>query len=393
MLDILADPKLVLGITTPIALIAFFISAYYGFKYRKSKNDIEKLKTIPENERSELLKSLEADYPSLIELNNLTREQRYLLALEQIKNKERERQRRFYLTLIIALFAFGAVMLYAFTSKASHIVVNDPKSIENLKQIYPKLEQLIAVYSLIAWRSQEQKELKISEDNNIDGSGRSFKLECSQFTWDPYVSPKPGQLFDCFSETRKAIDEYSGQEFEASKLTSNYEYWYDFKWESLFGYEIDVRINPDYSGHKNLYELKDRLSVDSSCLTELGNDDHASRTCSFNIYVVDMGNLSASKEIAFLVSDGYLHWNSNGSVDRIDEWGVFFGNTSFITVSSLRKFIQQLLHRLNFAETDLAKAIPEVEAKWYNSNPSIVADLLKDAEKDKELKKIMDFVK
>jgi hypothetical protein len=114
MTDFLSNTTLILGITTPITLIAFFIAVYYGFKYRKSKLDVEKLRLANESERGSIIKSLEVDYPSLIDLNKFSENKRYNLAMKQIENREKTRKRNFWLTLVIASLGTIVVLAYVF---------------------------------------------------------------------------------------------------------------------------------------------------------------------------------------------------------------------------------------------------------------------------------------
>lgn len=95
-------------ITTPISLAAFFAALYYLYKRSKDRSNIKMLETANEAERPEIIKGLEMDYPIPIPMNNITytHEGPFQLIMEQIKNKEAERKRRFFLSLTVCILFF-----------------------------------------------------------------------------------------------------------------------------------------------------------------------------------------------------------------------------------------------------------------------------------------------
>src|SRR5262249_32664496 len=64
-----------------------------------------------------------------------------------------------------------------------------------LEQVYPRVEQLTAIYSLVNWRSRDQQPPLIVRGG--DYAEKAFELACNTLKWgSPATSV--GELFDCF---------------------------------------------------------------------------------------------------------------------------------------------------------------------------------------------------
>lgn len=236
------------------------------------------------------------------------------------------------------------------------------------KSLYPKLEQLLAIYSVVAWKSPHQGPPCVTEDS--EWSGKEFVLDTEIVDWESY---RPGDLLRCFTLPVKV--QVDGEEFYAPQLTSNEDYWYRFEWETVFGYELPVTV-----GHVDQPELlsdRDRLSDEIRIAAE-GEGFEAD----VSIYLMKVTALPISGSVGFLVADGWLSWLANGGVDLRRQWVVYLpGSEEPLSVGALNRLIQQPLRHLQIAERDLAQVAPQLEVKWHARDRQFIEGIFSDLER------------
>lgn len=271
---------------------------------------------------------------------------------------------------------------------ANKIPIKSKKSASEtlITKLYPKIEQAIAMYSLISWHNYEPTTIQVKEDS--EWGGRQFTLDYP----DSLENADRPTLFDLFIETENRYFPIDGVESVVRRLTNIEDYWYHFKIESLFGYELDIEVNPSLNEHKELYELKSKIEVDSDCMEELNIYSNADEICKFIVYPLRIYNLPASKEFTILVSNGYLDWNSDGTVNRIDEWVFYYGESQYFTSGNLKKLIQVLLRKLQITENKLEIAIPKLESRWYNLTEANINSVINELNRNDELSKFSSFL-
>lgn len=259
-----------------------------------------------------------------------------------------------------------------------------------LASLYPKLEQLIAIYSIVGWRTPGQLPPLIKEDS--EWGGMEFRLKCSQLDWSRNGVSAPGEIFSCFMEPMEKFIE--SRPILAPQLNDSGDYWYTFSWESLFGYEIKVNITGDTSTEQTRSALEKKIKEDrDNCENELSRYANAADICSFTTYHVTIKGLTHSGSVSFLVSEGYPSWNSDGSVIRREEWVIYIDDEEPISASSLNKFIQLTARKMQIKETDLAKVAPELEAMWMNKDKVFIDGLFAELEKTQDLMKFSGYLK
>lgn len=260
---------------------------------------------------------------------------------------------------------------------------------DQLASMYPKLEKLVAIYSLVGWRKPEQHPPLIKEDS--EWGGNEFQLQCKNIIWGKGNIPDPGELFSCLIEPVEKITHIDSETIMAPQLNDSGDYWYSFSWETLFGYEMEVSISGDTSTDKTRTALQKKINEDrTNCANELGRQ----QPCSFTTYYVTMKGLTHSGSVSFLVSEGYPSWLSNGTVKPRYEWVIYIDDDEEpITVSSLNKFIQLTARQMQIKDTDLAKVAPELEAMWMNKDRVFIDGLFAEIEKAQDLMKFSGYLK
>ncbi len=242
------------------------------------------------------------------------------------------------------------------------------------------------MYSLISNHVFSQSPIKVVE--NSEWGIRLFDLNypCLNDTTKSKCT-----LFDLFIELEPRYFPPDGNEYFSPKVINNEDYYYNINIESLFGYHLNVEINPNWDTYFELYDLKRKIEIDSNCMDRV--QDGYEYICNFIVYPIRIFNLQVSDEITFLVSNGYFEWGPDGSADKIDEWVIYNLKGDYFTSSDLMKFIQLLLRKLNIEETNLEIAIPKLEAKW---NTLIEENLMREINQNinnTEFNKFNEFLK
>ena len=246
---------------------------------------------------------------------------------------------------------------------------------------------MIAIYSLTSWRSSAQTIPKVTLDS--EWGGRVFDLACKNINWVAEGGPQgDGALFDCFREMVLQPEIAEPGEVLAPLVSENEDLWYEFQWDSLFGYQYDVIVNPERSSE--LYKVRDGLRKDRACEREASRE-----LCSFSTYVVQIRGLTSSDRVAFVAASGHPVRLSNGSVDRRDGWTVTLGGqeSSAMTIGDINKAIQLTARTLGFEETDLAKIAPKLETIWMKKDKAFLTTLFSELAKLPELSTVARFLK
>jgi hypothetical protein len=251
---------------------------------------------------------------------------------------------------------------------------------KELTDTYPRIEQLIAIHSLLNWFNGV---VLVKSDTDYGGE----EIILSALAKDG----QPGALFEAFTKKRKVTNPFDGEVFEGLAISPNEDVWYKFTCESLFGYELDVTVNP---ASASLYRRRDAIHAEEHrrLVDELG-ENYDREAWGNLIYALKVDGLSASKRMEFLVSNGVLVWYSNGTVRRREGWVVYLDDADEpITPGQLNKFIQIAARKLNFSETDLSKVVPQLEAMWMAKDRAFLDSFFSELEKIPELEKFSAFI-
>jgi len=263
-----------------------------------------------------------------------------------------------------------------------------------LARIYPRLEQLIAIYSFTNWRSAGQVTPNVTLDS--EWRGRDFRLDCKRINWIADGGDQgDGALLDCFRETVLQPDIVEPGEVEAPLISENEDFSYEFQWQSLFGYELKITVNPERDRYPVLYKLRDKLRESEACERELEGNSNARMFCSFSTYVIEISGLTSSQRIAFVAASGHPVWLASGTVDRRDEWTITLGSedTDTMTLGELNKAIQLTARSMGFEETDLSRVTPRLETIWMKKDRVFITTLFSEIDKIPELSSVSHFLK
>lgn len=232
---------------------------------------------------------------------------------------------------------------------------------KDLKTAHKRLESIIAIYSVLAWRSARQEPPVIKQDS--EWGGKVFLLECDNATWGS--ESRAAELFSCFVE--ETMEQLEGEEFLVPRLTPNEDYYYQFEWNSLFGTTLNVEISP--AGEKALYALRDELAKDVIAAHEEGAPE-------FLIYVVSVKGLPESGSVQFLAAEGYYDWLQNGTVWPRKGWVVYVHEDRRLTIEVMERMI---LEAAPSPETvgDLERAVHLIQVAWLTRNTEYLEWLLK----------------
>ena len=253
----------------------------------------------------------------------------------------------------------------------------------NFNDVYPRLEQLIAIYSLTAWKHPEQSSPEILR--NGEYASDSFWLDCEKFDWDSSSKFSAGDLLNCFLEKQREYIAVEGQEFETYKIVPDIDIWYEFKWISLFGYELEVFVNdkPDLWN-----SLRPRVIEEfvNPCAEEGDYSDMV------ETYLFRIKGLSASEEVSFLASNKSVKCHADGSFSTSSEWVAHLEDGNKFTTGEMNKFIQIVARELEISEVDLSKSAPLLETLWRRKDAGFAKDLLAEMKNAPDLSALTNFL-
>lgn len=231
------------------------------------------------------------------------------------------------------------------------------------KKIFTKLEMLIAIYSLVYWRSPKQLPPEIMRDSEWENN--SFTLSCDDINWGSDVPGEPGELFSCFSEIVTQYSNYEREPFEGYYVTPNEDYWYTFAWQSLFRYQLDVELNPSpKSAYGGYYSLQNALENETSM-----TGDPEGYPLPITGYVVQINGLRYAKSTGFLVGDGYMLSSVDGYNHKRDEWVIYHTKDLWYKEQDLRKAIDFALEWKKIQKPTLEMGVRVLENEWKGRYP------------------------
>ena len=281
--------------------------------------------------------------------------------MSQPANLSFKRWAKFVVAGVVVLLAAAGIGVRLYLADASK---------QKLTDAYPRLEALLAIYSVLSWRSPEQLPPLVTETSETSGS--ELTLDCPAVEWGTGGVDRTDSLFSCFEEPRTVYVPEAGEEVETIQLISSEEYSYEFAWDSVFGYELPVFIR----GYEAL-EADSPIGQDrDNCMRELADDNSRYSTCYFNMYSVTISGLTVSSSVSFITADGRLSWNPNGTVQRREERVVYFDQATPITVGAINTVLQKTLRSLGIVEQDMSRIGPQVEALWMSKDDAFLQALV-----------------
>lgn len=289
---------------------------------------------------------------------------------------------------ILVLIVVGALAITA----ASARILAVRRERAALLAVYPRLEQLLAVYSVLSWRSASQGDPAVRL--TADYGSRDFVLECGTDGGDGAARSRPGVLFDCLAKEVLHREPVDGDTLRGPLFVPSEDLHYRFTWETLFGYELDVEVNPSPLEHAVLYQLRDSLHgpVAAACKAEVG-EEAADRVCYPLVYPIAIGGLPVSRAMTFLAAASHPVFLSDGSVDRRDGWVVYLeGDATPVSAGELNRTIQLAMRQLQIADTDLRKVAPALEVMRVANDAKFVAAMIAELERAPDLTKLVSFL-
>jgi hypothetical protein len=230
-------------------------------------------------------------------------------------------------------------------------------------KIYAYIEKIVAIYSLVFWRSPLQKPPTILKDSEWENN--SFQLSCDNIDWSNEKPFNPGALFECFSQKVTQRSSYESEPFEGYYVTPNEDFWYTFTWKSLFGYDLEVTINPSRNGeYGGLYDVQEALRKKTWI-----DGEEEGHPLPITGYVVEISGLHHADSVGFLVGSGYLVTSVDGYNHMRNEWVIYQSEDAFMREDDMLKLIRQALDWKQIFEPNLEKAIRILGSEWKGRYP------------------------
>ena len=286
----------------------------------------------------------------------------------------------------------SALALISALLAAGYRIYSEYDARVELAEMYPKLEELVLIHSLVNWRKADQSAPKITSLNNIQGDSKESSLKCKNIQWEVSKVSSAGELFSCFQEEIEF--EFEGEKFTGPQLNTSGDYWYTFHWETLFGYEVKVEIIGDTGTTKKPLPLYEKLRTDSAqCQEENKSFKNVDEMCALSAYQVTITSPAITQPVRFVVSQ-YLFHSQNGAITRGDGWILYLRDSPEpIRLQDLSRFLQLSFRGLGVAETNLEKSVPQLQTLWLNKDRKFVSSLFSEIENLPDLIKLGDFLK
>lgn len=257
---------------------------------------------------------------------------------------------------------------------------------DRLGEAYPRLEQLLAIYSVINWRSPEQLPPIVTEDNYRGGS--EFQLSCPNIAWGSGGFDKSDSLFKCFAVRTEHYVPEDGAKVTGPQFKQDEDWSYHFKWDSIFGYEVEIHVQ-GYEAREKESPIRKQVEA---CREELRGYANGPASCRFAMYHVAITGLTVAKSVEFITADGRTTWNSDGSVNRRNERLIYLDENTPVTIGELNAVVQKTLRALGFAEKDLSSVAPKVEVLWMGKDDAFLRALVAEFDKAPDLVKLSGFI-
>ena len=268
---------------------------------------------------------------------------------------------------------------------------------QKLTRSYKEIEQWIAIKSIVDWRSLSQKypEITIIEDDShldydayaddwVKERGDYYQTDCN-INWQQKYKGETGQLFRCFKTPMNYRLPVDDNYVVVRDNVSPSENKYIFEWDSLFGYQISITINPD--GYERLKSIKKEFEEDiEGCVTEIDDGEHGKWLCDKRMYLVEVSGLEASDKFAFLVSDKQYEWLGSGAIDiESDRWRIYREDGNAYTMGDINKFIIKFVRALGYNDSDLEVISPKLEVEWMKKDEKFLSTFSSELENLKSL--------
>ncbi len=206
---------------------------------------------------------------------------------------------------------------------------------------FVELEKFLAIYSILYWQSCNQNMPEVRPGNNFGRSDQNFDLSCYYGTdWEHAPG---GILLDCFLEPTTVYNPVTGEEVETTQLIANEDYWYNFNWDVILGYPVEITVNPQHGD----YNLIDDIVIDENCQEATGE------SCYYPSYALELGGLWVNSSIELVVSRGYTFWYPDGNADSKDHWVVYLGSREHLGYEDLRSEIIERARIIGIGGTDI----------------------------------------
>lgn len=250
-----------------------------------------------------------------------------------------------------------------------------------MQKTYPFLEQLLAVYSVTSWSGAGQEPPVVDEDS--EWGGQNFVLSCPAISWGEEVSRLRGDILDCFLEVGERTLAFDGSKVMGPQLSASGDYFYDFRWESVFGYELDLNVVG--SGETGVL-------TDEECRGELDarGVSNGLEYCSFQTYDITVSGLRASESFVFTVVNGWIEYDDALNPNRREEWIFWIGELGPYTLGELNRLIQRIFRELGLPDTKVSQVAPRLEVSWLKKDREFVTSLIEASSDVGELTKYLE---
>lgn len=236
---------------------------------------------------------------------------------------------------------------------------------QRLEHSFLRLEKLLSVYSITAFRSRNQLPPTYIED--LDFGGAAATLSCPEIEWGTPESRADGELLNCLLLPKVYWIARAGEQFEAPQIFPTENLTPEFSWDSVFGYELDLRFLPISD---SIYE------ADQNCVAELArfssNDE-----CFIGGYSIFVSGLPASDGFSFSARQGEIVYNDDGSLNRLWDWRVSIDELENITLGDLNRVIQTTFREIGISNTQVEQVAPALEAAFRKRNRDFFDGIVK----------------
>ncbi|HVS54501.1 MAG TPA: hypothetical protein VHD62_19250 [Opitutaceae bacterium] len=254
-----------------------------------------------------------------------------------------------------------------------------------LERRYPEIERLFTFYSLALWKHPNQEQPLV--DESIHAISDTFRLQLPAGA-DPEMNGTRSVLFDAFKLPRTRIVE--GEQIAGAQILGGDEMRSSFNWRSVFGYDMEVVVL-----ESKLARLRAEVERKQE---EIRRRENISSDGVFRFYEVE-ARLPAIDPASirlhrFLISDGYLRPQVDGSAKPIHEWICYNDDGDFMTFGQLESAIAVALRKMGLADLDVARLAPQLEVRWLQRDEQMkaaITDALREIPEASKFEKFLDL--
>lgn len=250
---------------------------------------------------------------------------------------------------------------------------------QRVEQLFPKLEELISIYSLVAWKKNGQQAPLVKENGFTSDL---FRLECSNIDWDSESMVMPGDLLDCLSQPKEVL--FQGEYIPSYNVVPNVDFWYQFRWPSLFGYEFEVNINlHPLASERFQEEIKKEFKEPCASYEDFSDE--------VIVYSFELHELTAAGKTRFDAVSHHIECAASGAAYLVEEW-VYYIDDEPVSAAQLNRFIQIIARQMQISDVDLSIIAPKLEVVWRNRDKTFISGVLDSVSGIPDLSKIGDFL-